>query len=78
MSDKEKIHRFKAIYVEATVGSLRNTKRKLWLLSKTKRYRKTVIHARIEVIQCLLEEKLKTLNSIDQEVLTLCLVEERN
>ena len=28
--------------------------------------------SRIQVIQCLLEEKLKILNTIDQEVLTLC------
>ena len=28
--------------------------------------------SRIQVIQCLLEEKLKTLNTIDQDVLTLC------
>ncbi len=28
--------------------------------------------SRIQVIHCLLEEKLKTLNTIDQDVLTLC------
>lgn len=31
---------------------------------------------RIQVIKCLLDEKLKTLNSIDQQILALCSVED--